>query len=66
MNANWVNELYIGTEATTATPPVWTYAKLCKGIESMEFNENEQVGKSWILQAGISPGLLGVRKTTRG
>ena len=42
MNANWVNELYIGTEATTATPPVWTYAKLCKGIESMEFNENEQ------------------------
>lgn len=42
MNANWVNELYIGTEATSATPPVWTYAKLCKGIESMEFNENEQ------------------------
>lgn len=42
MNANWVNELYIGTEATTADPPVWTYAKLCKGIESMEFNENEQ------------------------
>lgn len=42
MNANWVNELYIGTEASTATPPVWTYAKLCQGIESMEFNENEQ------------------------
>ena len=42
MNANWVNELYIGTSATTADPPVWTYAKLCKGIESMEFNENEQ------------------------
>lgn len=42
MNANWVNEIYIGTEATTADPPVWTYAKLCKGIESMEFNENEQ------------------------
>jgi hypothetical protein len=42
MNANWVNEIYIGTSATTADPPVWTYAKLCKGIESMEFNENEQ------------------------
>lgn len=42
MNANWVNEIHIGTSATTATPPVWTYAKLCQGIESMEFNENEQ------------------------
>ena len=42
MNANWVNEIHIGTSATTATPPVWTYAKLCKGIESMEFAENEQ------------------------
>ena len=42
MNANWVNELYIGTSATTADPPVWTYSKLCKGIESMEFTENEQ------------------------
>jgi hypothetical protein len=42
MNANWVNEIYIGTSATTADPPVWTYSKLCKGIESMEFNENEQ------------------------
>lgn len=35
-------ELYIGTSATSATPPVWTYAKLCKGIESVtpNFNEN--------------------------
>lgn len=39
MEANWVNELYIGTAKTGET---WTYAKLCKGIESMEFNENEQ------------------------
>ena len=39
MNANWVNELYIGTAESSGT---WTYAKLCKGIESMEFNENEQ------------------------
>ena len=42
MDAVWVNELHIGTSATTATPPVWTYAKLCKGIESMSFSENEQ------------------------
>lgn len=39
MNANWVNELYIGTAESQGT---WTYDKLCEGIESMEFNENEQ------------------------
>ena len=42
MDAVWVNELYIGTSATTATPPVWTYAKLCTGSEGMTFNSNEQ------------------------
>lgn len=42
MDAVWVNELYIGTAATTADPPVWTYSKLCKGIEGMTFNSNEQ------------------------
>lgn len=42
MDAVWVNELYIGTSATSATPPVWTYAKLCAGIEGMTFNSNEQ------------------------
>ena len=52
MNANWVNEIYIGTEATTADPPVWTYAKLCKGIESMEFNENEQNQQYFFLCGG--------------
>ena len=39
MNPNWANEVYIGTAESSGT---WTYAKLCKGIESMEFNENEQ------------------------
>ena len=39
MNANWANEVYIGTSENQGT---WSYAKLCKGIESMEFNENEQ------------------------
>ena len=42
MNANWVNKIEIGVSATTADPPVWTYARLCQGIESMQFNENEQ------------------------
>ena len=42
MNANWVNKIEIGTSATTADPPVWSYARLCEGVESMEFNENEQ------------------------
>ena len=39
MNANWVNQIEIGTAESSGT---WTYAKLCKGIESMESNENEQ------------------------
>ena len=42
MNANWANKIEIGVSKTTANPPVWTYAELCAGIESMEFNENEQ------------------------
>lgn len=39
LNPVWANELYIGTEYSASS---WTYAKLCKGIESMEFNPNEQ------------------------
>ncbi len=45
MNANWVNELYIGTAYTPgqgSAEGTWTYAKLCKGIEGMQFSENEQ------------------------
>lgn len=38
-NPVWVNELYIGTEYSSSS---WSYAKLCKGIESMQFNPNEQ------------------------
>ena len=38
----WANKIEIGTTATTADPPVWTYSQLCKGIESMTFNSNEQ------------------------
>lgn len=38
----WANQIEIGTTATTANPPVWTYSKLCNGIESMSFASNEQ------------------------
>ena len=41
-NPVWANSIEIGTSATTANPPVWTYSKLCKGIEGMTFNSNEQ------------------------
>ena len=39
MNPNWANEINIGTSESGGS---WTYSKLCKGIESMTFNENEQ------------------------
>ena len=39
MNPVWANELYVGTSVSNST---WTYAKLCKGIESMEFQSGEQ------------------------
>ena len=39
LNPVWANELWIGTEYSSSS---WTYAKLCEGIESMEFNSNEQ------------------------
>jgi hypothetical protein len=39
MNANWANQIEIGTAESSGT---WSYSKLCAGIESMEFNVNEQ------------------------
>lgn len=42
-NPVWVNEIEIGTSSTTSNNVVtWTYEKLCKGIEGMTFNSNEQ------------------------
>lgn len=38
----WANKIEIGTSATSATPPVWTYSELCEGIEGMTFASNEQ------------------------
>ena len=52
MDAVWVNELYIGTAYTPGTGDAagtWTYSKLCKGIEGMTFNENEQNQQSFFL-----------------
>ena len=45
MNPVWANEIYVGTEYTPGSGSAagtWTYAKLCKGIESMTFTPNEQ------------------------
>ena len=39
LNPVWANQLWIGTEYSSSS---WTYAKLCKGIESMEFTSGEQ------------------------
>lgn len=45
MNPVWANEIYVGTAYTPGSGDAagtWTYAKLCKGIESMTFTPNEQ------------------------
>lgn len=45
MNPVWANEIYVGVEYTPGSGSAagtWTYAKLCKGIESMTFTPNEQ------------------------
>lgn len=49
MNPVWANSIEIGTSATTATPPVWTYSPLCAGIEGMTFNSNEQMQQFFFL-----------------
>jgi hypothetical protein len=49
MDAVWVDQLEIGTSATSATPPVYTYSKLCKGITGMTFTENEQNQQNFFL-----------------
>ena len=43
-NPVWADsKIEIGVEATTATPPVWTYATLCAGIKGITMNINENV-----------------------
>lgn len=41
-NPVWANSIEIGTSQNTANPPEWVYSPLCKGIEGMTFNSNEQ------------------------
>ena len=44
LNPVWKDsKIEIGTEATTANPPVWTYATLCAGIKGIQLNINENV-----------------------
>lgn len=43
LNPVWEGKVEIGVSATTATPPVWTYARLCQGIKSIQTNINENV-----------------------
>ena len=44
LNPVWADsKIEIGTTATTANPPVWTYATLCKGIKSITPSINEVV-----------------------
>ena len=63
LNPVWANELWIGTEYSSSS---WSYAKLCEGIESMEFNSNEQnqqffflcgEGFAWNETTGAAPEL---------
>lgn len=43
-NPVWADaKIEIGTSATTATPPVWSYSTLCKGIKGIQTNINENV-----------------------
>ena len=46
MNAVWANQVEIGTSESGGT---WSYSKLCKGIESMNFTPNEQIQQYFFL-----------------
>lgn len=42
MEPVWANEIYIATAPAVTTGGEPTWSKLCKGIEGMTFNSNEQ------------------------
>ena len=46
MNPVWANQIEIGISESQGT---WSYAKLCKGIESVQFNPNEQLQQYFFL-----------------
>lgn len=62
INPGWVDKLYIGTEATTATPTVWTYAPLCAGITTVNVTVNEQNQQAWYMcgNGGASNEVTGI------
>ncbi len=62
INPGWVDKLYIGTETTTATPPVWTYAPLCAGITTVNVTVNEQNQQAWYMcgNGGASNEVTGI------
>lgn len=46
----WNSErLYIGIDATSVIPPVWTYAALCAGIKNITPTMNEQVQQAFYM-----------------
>ena len=62
INPGWVDKLYIGTSATSATPPVWTYAALCAGITTVNVTVNEQNQQAWYMcgNGGASNEVTGI------
>ena len=49
VNPVYEDGFWIGTSATTASPPVWTYAKLCAGVKAVNENSNEQNQQAYYL-----------------
>jgi hypothetical protein len=49
VNPVYDDGFWIGVSATTATPPVWTYAKLCEGVKTVNENSNEQNQQAYYL-----------------
>lgn len=62
INPEWVVKAHIGTSATTATPPVWTYAPLCAGITEMTPSVNEQNQQAFYMcgQGGANNEVTGI------
>lgn len=49
VNPVYDDGFWIGVSATDATPPVWTYAKICEGVKSVNENSNEQNQQAYYL-----------------
>lgn len=49
LNPEWEVKMSIGTSATSATPPVWTYSPLCAGITNIDPSVNEQNQQAWYM-----------------